>query len=48
MKEVVECLSDIWLTTAEENADTDLIRGCVNLCSSAANDLFVNHFSCVV
>lgn len=41
MKEVVEWLPDIWLSMAEENEDMDLIRGCLNLCSSAANDLFV-------
>ncbi len=41
MKEVVEWLPDIWLAMAEENEDMDLIRGCLNLCSSAANDLFV-------
>ncbi|KAK0432523.1 hypothetical protein EV421DRAFT_2023964 [Armillaria borealis] len=41
MKEVVEWLPDIWLAMAEENEDMDLIRGCLNLCSSAANDLLV-------
>ncbi|KAK0465894.1 uncharacterized protein EV420DRAFT_1508518 [Desarmillaria tabescens] len=39
MKEVVEWLPDIWLTMAEENADMDLIRRCLILCSSAADDL---------
>ncbi len=41
MEEVVEWLPDIWLAMAEENADMDLIRSCLKICSSAANDLFV-------
>ncbi|KAK0478587.1 hypothetical protein EDD18DRAFT_872818 [Armillaria luteobubalina] len=39
MEEVVEWLPDIWLAMAEENADLVLIRTCLNLASSAANDL---------
>ncbi|PBK59303.1 hypothetical protein ARMSODRAFT_899472, partial [Armillaria solidipes] len=39
MEEVVEWLPDIWLAMAEENADMVLIRKCLNLASSAADDL---------
>ncbi|KAK0222602.1 hypothetical protein EDD85DRAFT_1028345 [Armillaria nabsnona] len=39
MEEVVEWLPDIWLAMAEENANIDLIRSCLKVCSSAANHL---------
>ncbi|KAK0432524.1 hypothetical protein EV421DRAFT_1848770 [Armillaria borealis] len=39
VKEVVEWLPDIWLAMAEENADRFLILKCLNICSSAVDDL---------
>ncbi|KAK0465893.1 uncharacterized protein EV420DRAFT_799781 [Desarmillaria tabescens] len=46
MEEVVEWLPDIWLEMAEENADMDLIRRCLNLCSAAADDLRGEFLDC--
>ncbi|KAK0432521.1 hypothetical protein EV421DRAFT_2023963 [Armillaria borealis] len=46
MKEVVEWLPDIWLAMAEENADMDLIRKCLILSSSAADNLG-EEFDCI-
>ncbi|KAK0185201.1 hypothetical protein F5146DRAFT_1071846 [Armillaria mellea] len=39
MEEVVEWLPDIWLAMTEENSDIDLIRRCMIICSSAADNL---------
>ncbi|KAK0234189.1 hypothetical protein IW262DRAFT_1488381 [Armillaria fumosa] len=46
MEEVVGWLPDIWLAMAEENADVDLIRRCLEICSSAANDSLGDEFDC--